>query len=90
MKIEVENPVINQYELKNDADFQEALFQFNELIRVIKKSKNRYDLLKNLDSLNLSEIDTYFKYGFGGSHFWVKQKIKEDLTDRIIFVRFDD
>lgn len=88
MKAIIENSVIF---LNDDEKNHNMLCQFNGILQEITLSKNKEELENRMNKCSVMAF-RYFIYGFGGNHFWVKQRhILGEVhvgDERIIFVEF--
>lgn len=68
-------------QLENDKDNQYRFIEFNQIMTACTQAKDSRDL-----RIRMQRIEpVYFKYGFGGSHMWVKQI---GQNDRILCTTF--
>lgn len=86
MKATIENPVNIREDLAyvGDEKYFNILAEFNLLLTRINGAEN----VKQLKSFLSLDKYNYFKYGFGGSHMWVKQVINGQPKQQVIFVQF--
>jgi len=63
----------------------DQLCEFHSILEYIEESKTREEL-KEILKLKTFE---YFLFGFGGSHLWVRQIIREEIGQQVIFVDFN-
>lgn len=79
MKVTIEN------RLNLDYDASRVRSQFNDIIDFILFAKDENHLRNIVQKINADEDNDFFHFemGFGGSHFWVKQK---GFEKRILFV----
>ena len=81
MKAIIENPI----QFTNAPNYYATLDEYGDLLQVILNAKDELDLVAELSTKKYDNLI----YGFGSSHFWVSQKLKnKDLVKRIIFVEF--
>ena len=71
----------------------DTLISFVQMVAIAVNSKNESELRELMSSVpHISFIPRYFAWGFGGEHFWVKQRIapkSDELNeDRILIVKF--
>lgn len=88
MKCTIENA---PQPLPVDLENYEMLIEFHEFLMIIAKIKTngfaRATLHENIhDKIHRPD---YFIYGFGGSHFWVKQIVNNVIGKQIIFVELN-
>lgn len=78
MEAIIENKILLLDENNNEL-FQE----FNEIVGCINDAIN-YNGLEAMMPIQ----PKFFKYGFGGSHMWVKQIINGEPRQQVLFVKF--
>jgi Golgi nucleoside diphosphatase len=81
MKATIENPVQC---FADESKKLEQLSEFNEILKDIFDFKNEEQLRKGFKSRTFE----YFIFGFGGSHMWVKQIIRGEVKQQVLFVEF--
>lgn len=90
MKAIIENAVIEPTMSHSPNTFYLALDYFNQILNAITTSNTREEFRQTMeDNINLEQMEKhYFKYGWGSSHFWVKQIVKGEVAQQVIFVEF--
>jgi hypothetical protein len=91
MKPIIENAI--KYPTKTNCThtYFSVLDYFNELLIAITTTNTREELWQYMkENINLEQLECYFKYGWGGSHFWVKQIVHGKVEQQVIFVQFED
>lgn len=74
MKVQIERHIVAPKYMAsaNHSTFQE----FNEIVKILLKSKNVDDAMTNLRNFDKMYFLTHFEFGRGSSHVWVS-----NLTD---------
>ena len=95
----VELRIENSLTLHNDMKENEAmLLDFNQILTVISTAPSITQLKIDMGNIFLSPItESYFKFGFGSNHMWLKQRslnsptrkeVRVDTEQRILIAEF--
>ena len=79
MKATIENRINTDY------DGNRVLNQLNKIIDIILFAEDELHLQDIMKNESYTEDLFYFEWGFGGNHFWVKQK---EFSQRIVIVNY--
>jgi len=88
MKVTIKNPVA----FYCDQNYSQSLMEFAMIIQDIATARDENEIRANLDySLKIGRINN-FKYGFGGSHMWVKQlsEDRKETKQLVILVNYEN
>lgn len=77
--------VIIESRIHTDYDETRTKRQLEKMVNVILYAKDRKQLEEILNDFNVRDGMFYLEWGFGGNHFWVKQKGYEN---RVLITEF--
>lgn len=78
MNTQIEHPICILF------DEEEVLKEFGMICIMLNSAETLGSVKSLIEGLGLK----HFKWGFGSSHFWAKQIINGELSERVIFKQF--
>jgi hypothetical protein len=53
---------------------------------IINKVNTLAEMREEMSKVSTDDLNSVFEYGFGGSHFWLKQKVNGVVLDSRLFI----
>lgn len=93
MVYKYENTIFIPKEWHNETTTKEQALEIRNTIDSIKiitdiisRTDTLVDMREEMSKVSTDKLNSVFEYGFGGSHFWLKQKINGITRDERIFL----